>query len=68
MPDLDLTGVFDKKHMGQYVGDIYSRYAMMNASVFRPGELEKLLENDKQLADCRARRKAAILRASRLTV
>jgi hypothetical protein len=42
------------------------RYAMMNSIAFRPGELEKLIDNDKKLVDCRSRRRSAILRTSRM--
>jgi hypothetical protein len=44
----------------------YGLYAMVDAAAFRHGELDKLVENDRQLADCRSRRKAAILRISRM--
>jgi len=42
------------------------RYAMLNSLAFRPGKPNKLWDNDKKLEDCRARRKAAILRISRM--
>lgn len=62
----------DLSCLGQaYGGSDTGRYgpdpsAMANAAAFRPGELDKLRKLDDQLADCRARRRAAILRAAQM--
>jgi len=42
------------------------RYPMQNSLSFYHGEISKLQKNDRQLNDCRIRRKAAIVRISRM--
>lgn len=43
--------------------DIFSQ---CNSTAFKPGEVDFYRANDAQIADCQKRRKAAILKASKI--